>query len=184
MKSIPPEPGFYALELHLTQPVHLRIGQIGEHRFPEGVYIYAGSALGPGGLRARLGRHLRAKELSPHWHIDYLGQVAQAEAFVYIRTAPNKFRRFRAAAPEQVTIPIECLWSQSLSRMSGASIPVPGFGASDCHSGCHAHLVAFCSLKYASDQVRPVLSHPSMSRRLAESAGVLTDDLIAHPISL
>ena len=40
-------------------------------------------------------------------------------------------------------IPLECVWSQALLELPGASAPVRGFGASDCHSGCEAHLVFF-----------------------------------------
>jgi len=36
-----------------------------------GYYIYIGSAFGPGGVRARMLRHLRADK-PKHWHIDYL----------------------------------------------------------------------------------------------------------------
>ncbi len=35
-----------------------------------GFYIYVGSACGPGGLRARISRHLCGKRKRLHWHID------------------------------------------------------------------------------------------------------------------
>jgi hypothetical protein len=40
----------------------------------------------------------------------------------------------------------ECLWSQILTKKSGAFIPRAGFGASDCRNGCPAHLIGFHEL--------------------------------------
>ncbi len=37
-----------------------------------GIYVYVGSACGPGGLRARLSRHLCGRRRRLHWHIDRL----------------------------------------------------------------------------------------------------------------
>ena len=183
MNTIPPEPGFYALELRLTYPAQLCVGQLGEQLFPAGVYIYAGSSLGPGGLRARLGRHLQAKEKRIHWHIDYLGQAARVEALAYIIATPDKFLRSKSAKPRQDAIPIECLWSQVLARMTGAGIPVSGFGASDCRSGCRAHLVAFLPPDFVPDERMPLLAQPQIRDQLAGSAGVPLKGLIVHPIS-
>lgn len=42
---------------------------------------------------------------------------------------------------DQNKIPMECAWSQALLCIKGAFAPIQGFGASDCHSGCQAHLV-------------------------------------------
>jgi Uri superfamily endonuclease len=36
---------------------------------------------------------------------------------------------------------LECVWSQALAALPGATIPVRGLGSSDCRSGCGAHLV-------------------------------------------
>jgi Uri superfamily endonuclease len=38
---------------------------------PAGRYLYCGSAKGPGGLKARLSRHMRRGK-SVRWHIDRL----------------------------------------------------------------------------------------------------------------
>ena len=59
MNPLPASPGAYAIVLNLPYQVSLRVGRLGEAVFPAGSYIYCGSALGPGGLRSRLGRHLR-----------------------------------------------------------------------------------------------------------------------------
>ena len=43
----------------------------GRWRLQAGVYAYVGSGLGPGGVGARLGRHLR-RAGRPWWHVDHL----------------------------------------------------------------------------------------------------------------
>ena len=130
IQSIPSEPGSYLLWLGLSQDQDLPVGRLGGFRFPAGDYLYLGSAHGPGGLRARLGRHLRGSGKS-HWHIDHLRAVAQVRGFGY---------QIRAG---RLPIYAECDWSQKLAALPDVSLPVPGFGASDCHTGCPAHLVHF-----------------------------------------
>ncbi len=53
----------------------ITVGKFGELVFPAGDYMYLGSAMGPGGLFARLSHHLRVAS-KPHWHIDWLRQYA------------------------------------------------------------------------------------------------------------
>jgi Uri superfamily endonuclease len=119
------ERGSYVLLLELKRPRVIEVGRLGEIRFPIGLYAYAGSAFGPGGLRSRLGRHLRG-DGTPHWHIDYLRAKARVVNCFYTVSDTS----------------LECVWSQALATLPGAAIPAPGFGASDCHSGCEAHLIA------------------------------------------
>lgn len=128
IESLPAEPGSYALHLALRAPVCLEVGRLGIFAFPAGDYVYLGSARGPGGLRARLCHHARAAE-HPHWHLDWLRRHAVLLG--------------GWAAPGSLNL--ECVWSQALLRLPGASIPVPGFGAADCRNRCPAHLVAFLS---------------------------------------
>lgn len=85
-----------------------------------GIYVYCGSAFGPGGIRARVERHLRTDK-KPHWHIDRLSA--------------------RATCIDVKTYPVgrECdLVAALISERAVA--PVPGFGSSDCRN-CAAHLV-------------------------------------------
>ncbi len=125
--ALPDGRGCYALHLHLSQPRTLRIGQLGRFTFPSGEYIYVGSALGSGGLRARVGRHLRG-DGKVHWHIDYLRRaVAEVQNCFY--TVTDK--------------PLECEWSKALAALPDAMVPVPYFGSSDCRAGCISHLIAF-----------------------------------------
>lgn len=59
------------LILSINENLVLSIGSIGYHYFSRGFYAYVGSAKGPGGLKARIRRHLR-KIKKTRWHIDYL----------------------------------------------------------------------------------------------------------------
>jgi Uri superfamily endonuclease len=118
--------GTYAFSFMLPEAVKASIGRLGRLDFPAGDYIYLGSARGRGGLRARLGRHLRSVKAT-HWHIDYLRPYLEIRAIGYLPGNDN----------------LECAWSQSLAGLPAARLPAPGFGASDCVRGCTAHLVAF-----------------------------------------
>ncbi|MBN1948602.1 MAG: DNA/RNA nuclease SfsA, partial [Candidatus Cloacimonetes bacterium] len=61
--------GSYLLVLKNFTDQEIAIGKMGKIRFPEGYYIYAGSALN--GLEKRIKRHQRLQK-KQHWHIDYL----------------------------------------------------------------------------------------------------------------
>ena len=123
METLPVAPGTYALALRLA--IAADIGTAGRRvRLPPGLYVYVGSAHGPGGLRARLGRHLRG-DGRPRWHIDALRAVAEVVGW-HVAVSPLR---------------LECAWAQSLAHLPGAAIPVPGFGATDCRAACPAHLV-------------------------------------------
>jgi Uri superfamily endonuclease len=126
MIALPDLAGTYALSFSLPEAVKVCIGRLGWFEFPAGEYVYLGSARGPGGLRARLGRHLRG-EKATHWHIDYLRPHLEIRAVGYLPGNEN----------------LECAWSQSLAALPAARLPAPGFGASDCACGCPAHLIAF-----------------------------------------
>ncbi len=115
------EPGAYLLLIDLAAPLALGIPRLGAATLAPGRYAYGGSAYGPGGLRARIGRHLRA-EKAQRWHIDRLTAAGQVVA---IRAVPGAR---------------ECALLRDLLELPGASVPIPGFGSSDCRS-CPAHLV-------------------------------------------
>jgi Uri superfamily endonuclease len=119
-------PGTYVLVIQMVRDTDLRVSRLGVVAFPRGYYCYVGSAMGPGGLRARLARHLRQQK-KPHWHIDYLLRRAP---LVETWSAPSAAR-------------LECAWVRALLQLPGATLPVRGFGSSDCH--CPAHLVRFVS---------------------------------------
>ena len=89
-----------------------------------GFYAYVGSALGPGGLKARVSHHLRPVK-RPHWHIDYLRRETECVAVWYVYD----------------TVRQECAWVAAFSTLVGSKIPLSGFGSSDCT--CSAHLFFF-----------------------------------------
>ena len=122
--GLPSLPGTYALVLRFSRRMEIVVGRLGVLEAQPGYYVYVGSALGPGGLAARLGRHLR-REKARRWHVDYLRAAAHVEEVWY---ATGKAHR-------------ECRWASVLRRLSGASVPLTGFGASDC--GCPSHLHFF-----------------------------------------
>lgn len=128
----PAEPGSYVLLIHLAHPTRVGVGKLGAFDFPAGWYAYAGSALGPGGLAARLAHHQRPDK-NLRWHIDYL--LAHAK-LVEIWWAVESKRK-------------ECMWASALRAIPGARVPVPNFGASDCR--CLSHLVHL--------QQRPIFDH-------------------------
>lgn len=126
LQDLPSSSGTYILELYVEHSLSLTIGSLDQHQMAAGYCFYIGSARGAGGLRSRVGRHLRG-DGAPHWHIDYLRAAAEVREVYYMVTDRT----------------LECEWSRALAQLSAAFIPVPHFGASDCRSGCEAHLVAF-----------------------------------------
>ena len=88
---------------------------------PRGRYLYAGSAHGPGGIRARARRHLRP-EKPVHWHVD---RLTNAFGVALVIACPGGS---------------ECALLARARSMPGAGVPAPGFGATDCRT-CPAHLV-------------------------------------------
>jgi Uri superfamily endonuclease len=118
------EKGAYVLWLTLKRAAHFEVGRLGKLTFKEGIYAYAGSAHGPGGLNARLRHHFNSST-NPHWHIDYLRMYAQPlEAWIFPGNTPD-----------------ECVLADLLRSTSHKRIPAPGFGSSDCT--CPTHLVYF-----------------------------------------
>jgi Uri superfamily endonuclease len=139
INDYPSEPGSYVLIMYLAQSTEIAVGKLGTFEFNAGWYAYAGSALGPGGLAARLAYHRRSNK-SFQWHIDYL--LVHADLVEIWWAIENKRK--------------ECVWASALRAIPGARVSVVNFGASDCR--CLAHLVYL--------QQRPVFA--SFSRGLAD----------------
>ena len=110
--------GTYALLMHCEKPGRVRVGRLGWLTLQRGYYVYVGSALGPGGLEARLGHHRRIAR-RPHWHIDYLRRRCKLVEVYSLESAER----------------LECQWAHTLGE------GIAGFGASDCH--CRSHLFSF-----------------------------------------
>ena len=108
----------YQLWLYLEADLELTAGALGTCLLPAGWYAYTGSARR--GLRARLRRHCApAADKRLRWHIDYLlASPGVSVAYLSLSADP------------------EC----TVNAAVGGSCPCPGFGASDCRSGCGSHL--------------------------------------------
>ncbi len=117
-------PGTYVLVLSSRSTDLIEIGRLGALQLRSGFYLYVGSALGPGGVRGRLAHHLKLSRLR-HWHIDYLRAHTRVEE-VWYRLDTRR---------------LEHVWSERISLAEGASVPLVGFGSTDC--GCESHLFFF-----------------------------------------
>lgn len=124
LAAVPQMGGTYALFLTLPAETVASVGKMGTFAFPQGFYAYLGSARR--GLRARIARHLRDNK-AQHWHIDYFPYGARPTEIWY------------ALSQER----LECLWASALQGLPGVSMPVRGFGSSDCR--CFSHLVHLSS---------------------------------------
>jgi Uri superfamily endonuclease len=93
----------------------------------KGYYAYTGSAVGKSGvsLRHRVDRHLRRKKIR-HWHIDYLLTCQKAKVTAVVACAS--------------TVNRECRINKVIQNIRGATVPIKGFGASDCKKNCKSHL--------------------------------------------
>jgi Uri superfamily endonuclease len=110
MSVIHNTPGTYMLLLILPNRSDIEIGRTRRVGLEPGLYCYVGSALGPGGLAARLRRHAYAGERK-HWHVDYLLPYAQLVGALVIEDR----RRH------------ECIWASWMGRVADSC--VDGFGA-------------------------------------------------------
>jgi len=115
-------PGTYALLLRGDENQEIEVGALGSRTVHPGTYIYVGSAFGPGGLQARVGRHVRG-DGALHWHVDYLRAVTRLHAVWYTHDPERR----------------ECTWADVFRSFPDATVPIDGFGASDCN--CPTHLV-------------------------------------------
>jgi Uri superfamily endonuclease len=119
-------PGTYALVLNAPRPARAHVGKLGRLGVQPGFYVYVGSALGPGGVVARVRRHAR-RPAKPHWHVDHL------------RPHTRLVEVWTTHALER----LEHHWARAFLRMRDARIPLRGFGASDCR--CASHLFFFAT---------------------------------------
>ena len=120
--GLPTAPGAYALLIEVPRPFELPIRRLAERGLAAGRTLYGGAANGPGGIRARVRRHLR-HDKAIRWHVDRLTAVGRVVA---VHAAPGGS---------------ECALFEQVMKTPGASVPAPGFGGSDCRR-CPAHLAA------------------------------------------
>ena len=124
---IEPKPGTYTLILSCASDARIQVGRLGTMQLQRGYYVYLGSALGPGGLRARIAHHQKVSA-RPYWHIDYLRAHTRLHS-VWVRYHHRRHEHERARA---------------VRKMKGATIPFRGFGASDCSCPSHLYFLKLC----------------------------------------
>jgi Uri superfamily endonuclease len=115
------DPGTYTLILSSAVAKPVNIGKLGTLFVKPGFFVYVGSAFGPGGLKARIKHHINHSS-RPHWHLDYLSPALKLCEIWYTY---DQMRR-------------EHQWATIHSQAKKASVPLPGFGSSDCR--CLSHL--------------------------------------------
>ncbi len=111
--------GIYVLAVEAHGFAH--VGRLGLQRF-DGLYLYVGSALGPGGLK-RVERHravASGQNRTKRWHIDYLLALGEIKGVFVLRTEER----------------LECALAHALGKRFEPA--VRGFGSSDCR--CETHL--------------------------------------------
>ncbi len=107
---IEPKPGTYALVLSCRTNARIQVGRLGTMQLQRGYYVYLGSALGSGGLRARLAHHQKLST-RPHWHIDHL----------------RAHTRLHSVWLSYGGIRLEHEWARAIVKVKDATIPVPGY---------------------------------------------------------
>ncbi len=116
--TAPSTPGAYLLQIVLTEPVLVRMAGNLRAELSPGRYFYCGSANGPGGLKARLARHMRRGK-TVHWHIDQLTERGATTGAWIVRNGR------------------EC---DLVAMLAPLPMPIAGFGSSDCVR-CRSHLL-------------------------------------------
>jgi Uri superfamily endonuclease len=128
------------------------VGKLGTLAIQTGYWVYVGSAFGPGGLNARVSRHLKTAKIK-HWHIDYLRAAAQIDAVWYTLGLPS----------------VEHAWAGAFLALPGAQVPLKRFGASDCD--CPAHLI-FYDTAPSYEDFSSVVKDPGCAVHSKEFAGL------------
>ena len=120
------EKGLYILDIVNKTRTTNKIGSLGEIEFPYGLYFYIGSALGPGGIKERVKRHLR-DEKKKHWHIDYFLALPDT-TILNVWGLPNNDMS-------------ECEIAETIRKTHTETeiSTIKNFGSSDCN--CEGHLL-------------------------------------------
>lgn len=119
---IPSDLGAYLLLIRLNRRLRLDLPRLNAEFLDPGCYVYAGSAYGPGGLKARIARHQRRSKRQ-HWHVDRI---------------TSRVRPIAIAVPNGR----ECEFVSRLIDGTQFETAIAGFGSSDC-SRCRGHLLAW-----------------------------------------
>lgn len=132
-------PGSYVIILACSGNAVVPIGKSKTLDLKPGYYAYCGSAFGPGGINARVNRHLKVKK-KKHWHIDYLRDKCTIKEVWVCYKKEN----------------LEHRWAEDFIIQKKSSTPLKKFGSTDCK--CQTHLFHFIS--------KPAVSWLTASRKI------------------
>ena len=107
----------------LAQDGMISTGRFGGFCLLSGIYFYCGSAHGPGGLRARISRHIRL-EKKKHWHYDFIRPYLLLSRVWWTDLTVS-----------------ECDLCRWIAEFTHISFPLAGFGSTDCSRDCRSHLM-------------------------------------------
>lgn len=119
IERIDEEHVLYAVHLHLKKNQSITVGKLGTFHFKEGLYIYVGSA--KRAITSRINRHKKIDKVT-RWHIDYLRPFCEITKIITYELGDG-----------------ECGLAEKLRKTHHGTLPIPGFGASDCK--CTSHLI-------------------------------------------
>ncbi len=125
LDTIPQEKGTYLLLVQVEDNPIIHATKK-KWMFEKGIYAYTGSARNTGGLRARIGRHLK-QDKKMYWHIDYLLANSHVEIIGTIFTTSKKN--------------LECKVVKTLIKEGTGTPYAKRFGSSDCKKGCPSHII-------------------------------------------
>ncbi len=134
--------GLYVLLFELVEEYRGPLGRRGLVDLPAGVYAYVGSAWGPGGLAARLRRHLCRGARRLWWHIDYLSTWRGYRGLGAV-VCPGAARRLE---PLLAAVLAASRVFRSLGRGLGGSDDRLGFGHFFAHCGDDVWSAAFAAM--------------------------------------
>lgn len=123
-RPFPSEHGSYILASEILNPVNSVIGALGIRFFKPGVYLYAGSAKGFGGINSRISHHLRVNPRFT-WHFDYLRPHLDPREVWFLISEDR----------------LECKFIDILHKSNLVEQSIKKFGSSDCHNQCFSHLL-------------------------------------------
>ena len=109
--------GAYLLLIELTKVTDVQLSNKVSASLVPGRYLYAGSAYGPGGLKARIARHMRRAK-AQRWHVDQLTKNGVRGSWTFQG----------------------CNECDLVDMNSVLPVPIVGFGSTDCKR-CRSHLL-------------------------------------------
>ena len=124
--------GIYVLLISVAKDIRISIGSLGSLDFPNGLYVYVGSA--QNNMEKRVKRHLR-KTKRKFWHIDYLLSNRHAKVLRVFYREAGKIEECRVA-----------------EKLFEVTTPIRGFGSSDCT--CKSHLFRIETHDYLNEFTR------------------------------